>query len=556
MTDLRRLIEALVTDLFNVQESVELTVPDEQFGDYATNISMKLAPKVGKNPREIAELLQAPITALDGVESVAIAGPGFLNIRVSDGYLMQKIASEQPKLLLGKKILLEYSDPNPFKPLHAGHLYTTLVGDVLARLVENAGAQTIRLNFGGDVGMHVGKTMWAIITHLGAEDIEAVKALPNDTLGAWMGERYVEGTAAYEDDEEAQAEIRVVNKRVYQLHADNDHDSPFAQIYWYLRDQSYEFFKKLYTELEVTPFDRFIPESEVSNFGLRIVREQLEAGVFQESDGAIIFDGDSVGLHTRVFINKEGLPTYEAKDVGLSLTKWTDYHFDESIIITANEQSQYMQVVLKAIEQFAPEPAQRTKHLTHGLVKLAGGVKMSSRKGNILSAFDILQAAREAGIASGQAGNDQIMLAAVKYSLLKNRLGGDVIYDPSESISTEGNSGPYLQYAHTRAKSILRKAAGNTEYGIRNMELESGERSLVRKLAEYNDVVVHATLELAPHHVCTYLYELAQTFNRFYEQNKVIGDAREAQRLQLVSLYAETLKNGLNLLGIHAPEQM
>lgn len=127
--------------------------------------------------------------------------------------------------------------------MHAGHLYTTLVGDVIARLVEQAGAETIRLNFGGDVGMHVGKTMWAILKHFNGEDIDGVKALPLETLGAWMGERYVEGNNAFEDNEESQAEIKQVNKRVYQIHSDNDKESAFAQIYWYLREQSYEFFK-------------------------------------------------------------------------------------------------------------------------------------------------------------------------------------------------------------------------------------------------------------------------------------------------------------------------
>ncbi|MCA9324190.1 arginine--tRNA ligase, partial [Candidatus Saccharibacteria bacterium] len=269
-----------------------------------------------------------------------------------------------------------------------------------------------------------------------------------------------------------------------------------------------------------------------------------------ESDGAVVFDGEARGLHTRVFINNEGLPTYEAKDVGLSLTKWNDYHADQSIIITANEQAQYMQVVIKAIEQFEPDAARTTKHLTHGVVKLSGGVKMSSRKGNILSAFDILQAAREAGDSS-----EETMLAAVKYALIKNRIGGDIVYDPKESIATEGNSGPYLQYAHARAKSILRKSEAQTPK-IDTTQLEAGERTLVRKLAQFADTVELATTELAPHHICTYLYELAQEFNRFYEQNKVIGDVREAERLWLVSCYADTLNNGLSLLGIHAPEQM
>jgi len=553
MEKIKKSIQTVLQELFNLDGNVDLSVPDEQFGDVASNVAMQITKQVGSPPREIAEKIAEKLKELEFVTEASVAGPGFLNIRLSDDFLLQSLQADNPKVLAGKKFLIEYSDPNPFKPLHAGHLYTTLVGDVLARLVENAGAETVRLNFGGDVGMHVGKTMWAIVKHLGGEDITAVKSLPIDSLASWMGDRYVEGNNAF-DDESIQAEIKQVNKRVYQLHADGDHDSDFAQIYWYLRNQSYEFFKKLYSDLQVVAFDRFIPESEVAELGARTVRKHV-GDVFIESDGAIIFDGESRGLHTRVFINKEGLPTYEAKDVGLSLTKWQDYHFDESIIITANEQAQYMQVVLMAIEQFAPEPAQRTKHLTHGLVKLAGGVKMSSRKGNILSAFDILQSARDAGHASGQANAEEVVLSAVKYALLKNRLGGDVVYDPTESVAMEGNSGPYLQYAHARACSILSKA-GVVSNELRITKLGAGERTLVRKLAQYSDTVAQATSELAPHVICTYLYELAQEFNRFYEQNKVIGDAKEAERLVLVQLYAETLKSGLNLLGIHAPEQM
>ncbi|MCA9328773.1 arginine--tRNA ligase [Candidatus Saccharibacteria bacterium] len=542
-------IKQYVAELFSIDVEPMINVPDEQFGDLVTNVAMQIAGQLGENPREVAEKIANKLRELDIVSVASVAGPGFINLRFSDKYLLQQAQSEPAKTLAGKKYLVEYSDPNPFKPLHAGHLYTTLVGDVLARLVEGAGAETIRLNFGGDVGMHVGKTMWAVVRVLGGENVEEVKALPVETLGEWMGARYVEGNNAYDDDEQDQAEIKAVNKRVYQLHAENDHDSAFAQIYWYLRDASYEFFKKLYDELQVVAFDRFIPESEVAAPGLAAVKAHTP-GVFEKSDGAVVFDGEAHGLHTRVFINNEGLPTYEAKDVGLSLTKWNDYHADQSIIITANEQAQYMQVVIKAIEQFEPDAALTTKHLTHGVVKLAGGVKMSSRKGNILSAFDILQAAREAGDTS-----EETMLAAVKYALLKNRIGGDIVYDPKESIATEGNSGPYLQYAHARAKSILRKSEAQTPK-IDITQLEAGERTLVRKLAQFASTVELATAELAPHHICTYLYELAQEFNRFYEQNKVIGDARETERLWLVSRYAATLKNGLSLLGIHAPEQM
>jgi arginyl-tRNA synthetase len=555
--EIQAVIDQAVQELFGQTVGVSLTRPDEQFGDYATNVALQLAKPTGKNPRDIAEQLAAQIRERlpEQVRDVTIAGPGFINIALTDTALTATMQTKPSRSLEGKTVLVEYSDPNPFKPLHAGHLYTTLVGDTIARLVEAAGAKTVRLNFGGDVGLHVGKSMWAILRALGGENPEGLSNISEADRPAWLGERYVEGNNAYEDDEAAKAEIIAVNQRVYALHESGDHDSPFAHIYYTTRGWSYDYFKVLYNQLQVVPFDRYIPESEVTPLGLQTVREQQGKGVFSESDGAIVFNGEALGLHTRVFINGAGLPTYEAKDVGLSLTKWQDYHFDESIIITANEQAQYMQVVIAAIKQFAAEPAERTRHLTHGMVKLQGGTKMSSRKGNIVTALEILEAARQAGAASGTNPSEETILAAVKYAFAKNRVGGDIVYDPQESIALEGNSGPYLQYAHARACSILRKApAASDTVEINN--LTDGERSLVRKIGAYAEAVDVAVAEHMPHHVCTYLYELAQTFNRFYEHNRVIGDEREAVRLQLMQRYVNTLRDGLNLLGIVAPEQM
>ncbi len=560
-----RVAEAVRT-MFGVDVTIELTRPDEDFGDYATNVALQLSKQLGKNPREVAEALVSSMQ-FDELSSTTIAGPGFINLKLTDRTILQNVSADTQPSHAGQTVLVEYSDPNPFKPLHAGHLYTTLVGDTIARLIENAGANTIRLNFGGDVGLHAAKSMWAIDKWMGGERPDKLNEITEADRPKWLGERYVEGNNAYEDDEAAKAEITVVNKRIYAVHSADDHASPFAQIYWTCRDWSYQYFKELYAQLQVVPFARFIPESEVAPLGLQTVREGLTKGVYAESDGAVVFRGDeNLGLHTRVFINREGLPTYEAKDVGLSLTKWRDYHFDKNIIITANEQSQYMQVVLASIAQIEPAAAERTEHITHGVVKLQGGVKMSSRKGNIISALDILEAARTAANANGVKSTEETVLAAVKYAFTKNRIGGDIVYDPAESIALEGNSGPYLQYAHARARSILGKVdaapVGQTELEEKPFNiaaddaLQPDERTLARKLTEYPEVIDRATAELMPHHICTYLYELAQTFNRFYENNRVIGDSREALRLHLVETYADTLKKGLTLLGIHAPDRM
>lgn len=555
MTELKQLVEKVCHDLFNVNTTVELTRPAEQFGDYATNAALQLAKQISNppqgGPRAIAEMITNKLQH-EFIQEANVAGPGFINFRLSDKGLIE-LASRQPAQPLADKVIVtEYSDPNPFKVLHAGHLYTSVVGDAISSLLEVAGGKVHRVNYGGDVGLHVGKTMWAIVQELGGERPEKLSTIPKESRSEWMATAYIKGEAAYTENEEAKAEITAINKRVYQLHADNDRQSPFAQIYWTCRQWSYEYFDEFYARIG-TKFEKYYPESEVAPLGLAAVKEYIAKGVYEESDGAIVFRGEPYGFHTRVFINSQGLPTYETKEVGVMLAKWRDYHFDKSLIITGNDIAEYMKVVQKSIEQYKPELVKATTHLTHGNVKLAGGVKMSSRKGNILRAVDVLETAAEANKRQNNQDNPEAVLGAVKYAFLKQRIGGDIIYDPEESVSILGNSGPYLQYAHARARSILAKAKVEDKPAE---SFEPAERSLLRKLGEYAEVVDKAVEELMPHHVTGYLYELAQNFNRFYEKNRVIGDPREVIRLQLVQAYADTLKNGLGLLNIPAPNKM
>lgn len=569
-TILEQQVSSACQELFGIEAAIELSRPEEQFGDYATSAALQLSKQLGKNPREIAETLAAKLreTLTEHVDQVTVAGPGFINLHLNDQTLKSALQQKSAKAFANKTIVAEYSDPNPFKILHAGHLYTSVVGDAIANLLEQAGATVHRVNFGGDVGMHVAKTMWAILFYetkgnISDEDLALYKTNSNqdkplETRAAWLANHYTRGTTDYEDDNDgAKAQINKINKRIYQIHSDKDHDSPFAQIYWTCRQWSYDYFDTFYEHIG-TKFEKYYPESETAPLGLQTVRDHI-GDVYEKSDGAVIFNGEKYGLHTRVFINSEDLPTYEAKDVGLVMKKWQDYHFDQSIVITGNDIIEYMKVVLKSVEQFMPELAARSRHLTHGIVKLTGAGKMSSRKGNILRASEVLAAAAEANRKLTNQDNEQTVLGAVKYAFLKNRTGGDIVYDPEESASLEGNSGPYLQYAHARARSILGKAASKIEQdeALNNkVEFEPEERSLVRKITEYNEVFDKAVAELMPHYLCTYLYELAQTFNRFYEHNRVIGDTREAIRLSLVEHYTATLQAGLGLLGIVAPDRM
>lgn len=589
--ELEQAVQGIVASLFDLgqegdqkgqttvaQLRIELTRPEEQFGDYATNVALQLAGSLGKNPREIAEQIAQAIQhqLSDKVAKAEVAGPGFINLTVADKYLLKNMQAQPARALEGKTVVAEYSDPNPFKVLHAGHLYTTIVGDSIARILETAGADVHRLNYGGDVGLHVGKCLWGILKELEKMDdskgasLAKLASVEQAKRLEWLSECYVAGNEAYDNDESAKNEIIELNQKVYKIHDENDHESDLAKTYWTCREWSYEGFKKLYEQLEVIDFEKFIAESEVTRRGLELVEEGKAKGIFKESEGATVYDGEKEGLHTRVFVNSQGLPTYETKELGLAATKWEAYKFNKSIIITANDIVEYMRVVLAALNSFYPEIVERTSHLTHGMIKLPGGKKMSSRLGNILRARDVLDAASEANQKLNGKDDPTVVLGAVKYAFLKQRLGADIIYDPDESVSLEGNSGPYLQYAHARARSILRKSndaeSGVAEAGTETEhmvgkeaeidDLTDGERTLACKISEYPEAVTEAVNNLMPHHICTYLYELAQTFNRFYENNRVIGDPRQAERLTLVKSYAETLKNGLNLLGITAPDKM
>lgn len=552
--ELQNRISSACKKLFGKDVSAQVFRPDEQFGDFSTNCALKLAGELGSNPREIAGQIAEELSADENFKDVSVAGPGFINITLQDSVLFTSsmTAHKLEKTLASRSIVTEYSDPNPFKVLHAGHLYTSVVGDSISNILESGGAKVHRVNYGGDVGLHVAKTMWAILEKLGGEKPGGLDGIKKDGRADWLAECYVSGNDAYEDNPQAKEEMAVLNKKIYKLVEKKDKDSPLGKIYWTTRSWSYEYFDDFYARIGIS-FEKYYPESTVAELGLSTVKENTPA-IYSESDGAIVYEGEKEGLHTRVFVTREGLPTYEAKEVGLILQKQEDYAFDKSVVITANEISQYMQVVLKSIEKFAPELVEKTAHLTHGLVKLPGAQKMSSRKGNVLKAVDIIDLAEESSKKINPSTTPDIVLGAIKYSFLKSGLGGDVIFDAKESVSIEGNSGPYLQYALVRAKSILQKAGKASESSAD--ELNGEERSLARKISIYPEVFATALEELSPHHICTYLYELAQVFNRFYEKNRVIGDARSDIRIRLVDAYAQVLGSGLDILGITIPEKM
>ena len=536
---------------------------DPAHGDFSTNAALVAAKQVehppAGGPRKFAEALAASLEQHKpaGVERIEIAGPGFINFYLSKNFYISEIiriadAGEQygrNVLWAGKKVMVEYTDPNPFKVFHIGHLMTNVIGESLARLFEFAGAEVKRANYQGDVGLHVAKALWGVQRTMSAFPPKDASSAERT---AYLGRAYTLGANAYEDDEQAKREIAELNKKIY-----DRSDEELNHLYDTGRQWSLEHFEEIYAALGTT-FDFYFFESHTGPLGVELVREFLAKGVFEESDGAVIFPGEKHGLHTRVFLTSAGLPPYEAKDLALAKLKYDTYPYDQSIVVTASEQTPYWQVVKKAMSFVYPELAEKTTHVGHGMMRFAAG-KMSSRKGNIITGESLIAESIVTAEEKIQSGEDfskdersqvahAVGVGALKYIILRQTLGKDIIYDAEKSFSLEGDSGPYVQYAYVRTKSILQKV--NIERPEGPIEITDVERLLIK----FPEVVERACREYEPHHVVTYLTQLAAAFNAYYANRRIIGPDRYPPVLtKAVSL---VLKNGLYLLGIEAPDRM
>jgi len=557
--------------------------PDDfKNGDYSTNVAMVCAKKIKTNPKDLAEKIVTELRArqdLTQVEKVEVAGPGFINFYLSREFFANEVKNilnkkenwGKNKLLSGKKVMVEYTQPNPFKPFHIGHLMSNAIGESISRIVEFSGAKTIRANYQGDVGPHVAKAIYGIMK-FGLPDSSKSVAMQ----AQYIGECYSKGSNLYDTEEEAKNEIEVINRKVY-----DRSDEEINKIYDWGRKITLDAFEGIY-KLLGTKFDYYFFESEMAVKGEKVVRENV-GKVFDESDptslqsengqrGAIVFHGEKYDpkLHTRVFINSQGLPTYESKEIGLTITKFEKENPDISIVTTAIEQAEYMKVVQKAISIMHPDLESRMKHVTHGMMRLASG-KMSSRKGNVITGESLLRDSmdivlekvkdRELTEEEKKKISEVVGVAALKYSILKSSLGSNIIYDFEKSISFEGDSGPYLQYTAVRANSIITKAEAflkNGPFGSSLNDRPLEVTDLEKYLYQFPEVVEYSYTSLEPHHIATYLIELASSFNTFYGNTKIIDEGNKymAYHLDLVKSFYQTMKNGLWLLGIEIPERM
>ncbi len=563
--DLKKVIEELGYKTTDIVCSIP---KNSQFGDYSTNIALQLA-KVestnGKqNPIEIASgivdrLQRAPEGEGDSseyLEKVEVAGEGFINFFLKDEELVKNAEDLDllRKVEAPQKILVEYGHVNPLKEIHIGHLRTFILGESICRTIEALGNEVFRANYQGDIGLHVAKAIWGI-----RKAGLPTKSLSLEEKAEFLGKAYALGVISYDENPQTKEEIDKINIELYQK------DPGLKEVYDLARGWSLEYFEPIY-ELLGIKYDRCFFESEVFEQGKQIVLDNVgsprEAGkVFEKSDGAIIFPGEKYGLQTRVFVTSKGNPTYEGKELGLAEAEYDEFNYEKSIHVVASEQEGYFQVVIKAIELIFPYLVGKKQHLSYGVVNLKMG-KMSSRTGNVVTVNELLAVVSEkvrevmknSRIEVDQEIVRKIALGAIKFHYLKFSPRPNIVFDLDQSVSLDGDSGPYVQYTFARIQSVLKKGTVEPEYN--EVDLEKQERALLRQLYFFQETVEEIGVVYHPNILTSYLMDLARIYNLFYQESRIVGSEKEAFRLKLSLEVGKVLKKGLHLLGIEAPERM
>lgn len=573
--DLQKKIERVCVSL-GIERKVTLEHPQElTHGDFATSIALSAAKDLKRNPKELAETVAGKIRELkdESIKDVSVAAPGFINITLTQKTLYRELSRVlesgekygQNSLHKGKKILVEHSSPNLFKPFHIGHLMNNAIGEATTRIVKNTGADTTVISYPSDISLGIAKAIWVIMQKGGVQWVEKYTGTLLDiqidiqNFISEAGPMYVEGTKAYDESEQVQKEVREIANKLY----NKDINSDEYKIFNACKELNLTYFAFI-TERLGSNFDGFIFESETGPIGKQLVQDNIPR-VFTESEAAVIYDGEKRGLHTRVFINKDGNPTYEAKDLGLLKLKFNTYSPDISVFVTDHEQGPYFKVVSTAAGEINKDWQEKTIHLTHGRMTFKGA-KMSSRLGGVPTAEEVLNTIKEfakekftersAGMDTDSFA-DMVAIAALKFSILKVAPGKPVNFDPEEALSFEGDSGPYVQYTYVRTRALLEKGAALNIFpqAIETYVASDVERVLYR----FEEVALQAAEGYAPHHIAHYLLEVAQAFNSWYAQEKVIDENNRelsAHRLAIAGAVGTVLKNGLNLLGIETPERM
>ena len=543
---------------------------------------------VPQRAQEVAEQVKGQIGSVDGVSRIE-AVKGYLNLYFATSEYAKRVVDEvlasgtnfgrgAPK---NERIMVEYCQPNTHHSFHIGHSRTTILGESLARLTEFAGFDTIRASYPGDIGLGVITVMWAYEKFYKGQEPEGVHE-----RGQWLLKIYAEATALLEkkdnetSEETAQREAYEAERREMYRKWDAG-DESVRELWKTTREWSLDEMRDILDMLDVK-MDVWFYESEVDEPSKTIVEELIEKGIATDErpqGGAVIIKIDEkLGLEkekyrTAVLLRSDGTSLYLTKDLALAKEKFEKYHVDRSIYVVDFRQELHFQQAFKILEMWGFPQAAKCFHLSYGYVTLPEG-SMSARKGRVTLFKDVLDESikRVLAVESERSGNipeseretiaKQIGLGALVYSILSVDNHKHIVFDIDEALSFDGRTGPYIQNAHVRANSILKKANAQSSeiaFSTFDYELDNHEIELIEQISRFPNAVQQAANEYRPLVMAAYAYDLANVFHSFYHAVPVLQsedrNIRNA-RLKLVKASKQVIANALRLLDIQAPDIM
>ncbi|MBS3116253.1 arginine--tRNA ligase [Candidatus Woesearchaeota archaeon] len=531
--------------------------PDPKLGDYAFSCF-----KLGKNPKAEAEKLKQKIKLPSFISKAEVVGP-YLNFVLSVPFVAKEIISpirtKKEKFGAGQdrdSIVVEYCGPNTNKPLHLGHIRNMALGNAVCRLLSFQGNKVHPVNIVNDRGIHICQSMIAYQKWGKGKK-------PEKKGDHFVGDFYVLFSQKLKDDPNLKEEAQ---QMLWQWEYKN---AEVRKLWKKMNSWVLHGFAKTYKRFGIS-FDKEYFESEIYEQGKEVAFEGLQKKVFVKDDSKnILASLEQYGLPNKVVLRGDGTSVYITQDLYLAQQRYLDYKFHNLIYVVASEQRLHFQQLFKILSLLERPFAEDLYHLSYGMVNLPTG-RMKSREGMVIDADDLMDemallAEREVRTRYRDLSEKEIKqraefigLAAIKFFMLKTDATRDMVFNPEESLSFEGETGPYLQYTHARACSILEKAGRIPLKAAFEVLIQPQERALVLFLSTFSNTVKEAAKQYKPHLLCRYLLDLAHVFNEFYHSCPVLSEEVKIKsaRLTLVDAVRQILANGLNLLGIKALEKM
>ena len=559
--------------------------PKEFIGDI-TLVVFPLLKLTKKNPEEsaktIGEFLTENNTNITGFNIIK----GFLNLEINPNYWIDFITNRQQStddIQQKEKILIEYSSPNTNKPLHLGHVRNNVLGYALAGIYKANGHEVIKANLINDRGIHICKSMLAWQKFGNGETPESA-GLKGDKL---VGKYYVEFDKHYKVEieelvaqgktkEEAEKQAPLLKAAQEMLLKWENGDAETIELWKTMNSWVYAGFEVTYKNLGVD-FDKFYYESDTYLLGKDIVEEGLQKNVFfKKEDGSVWIDLTDEGLDQKIVLRADGTSVYITQDIGTADLKYNDFKMDQSIYVVGNEQDYHFKVLKLILQKLGKPYANGIQHYSYGMVDLPSG-KMKSREGTVVDADDLIDdmiaSAKEQTEALGKIDDfteeeksalfRTIGLGALKFFLLRVDPKKRILFDPKESIDLQGYTGPFVQYTYARTRSILRRVENISTHDSRltthDYQLHPSEKELIKVLYKYTIVLADSCKEMNPAKLIDYVYEVAKTYNKFYNECPILAAEKEAEknfRLLLTEQTGNIIKQSFAIVGIDVPERM